>query len=189
MLAAAPFVGRNNFGAFLTGKKLTGIGVEVGTDRGIFAWHLLRGCRFTRFFTVDPYCVGYDDNDPMSHMSPADRVKDEKAAKELLCEFENCRMLRTTSAEAAKDFGDGTVDFVYLDGCHRYESVKEDVGLWWPKVKVGGVLAGHDFLSGQADLISGGVQSAVMSEFDDIGLVPEIKQDDPWSWLVVRSRR
>jgi hypothetical protein len=54
--------------------------------------------------------------------------------------------MRMTSDEAAREIPDGTLDFVYLDARHDYESVKEDIALWYPKVKAGGVLAGHDYM-------------------------------------------
>ena len=37
------------------------------------------------------------------------------------------------------------LDFVYIDANHNYECVKEDIEHWYPKVKVGGIIAGHDF--------------------------------------------
>lgn len=43
------------------------------------------------------------------------------------------------------DFEDGWFDYVYIDSDHTYEAVKKDIELWWPKVKEGGILAGHDY--------------------------------------------
>lgn len=37
------------------------------------------------------------------------------------------------------------LDFVYIDGNHRYEYVKKDIELYYPKIKIGGVIGGHDF--------------------------------------------
>lgn len=53
--------------------------------------------------------------------------------------------LRITSEEASKKFKDGTLKFVFLDASHEYEDVKRDIENWMPKVKSGGVLAGHDY--------------------------------------------
>lgn len=53
--------------------------------------------------------------------------------------------MKMTSEQASKCFADESLDFVFLDGAHDYESVKKDIEAWLPKVKVGGVLAGHDF--------------------------------------------
>jgi hypothetical protein len=38
-----------------------------------------------------------------------------------------------------------TVDFVYIDGSHSYESVRNDIAAWWPLVAPGGILAGDDY--------------------------------------------
>ena len=40
------------------------------------------------------------------------------------------------------------MDFVFLDAAHDYENVKEDILSWYPKVKVGGWLTGHDYFLG-----------------------------------------
>ncbi|PNH09787.1 hypothetical protein TSOC_003561, partial [Tetrabaena socialis] len=40
----------------------------------------------------------------------------------------------------------GLVDFVYVDARHDYCGVTEDLELYWPKVRSGGVMAGHDYL-------------------------------------------
>ena len=49
------------------------------------------------------------------------------------------------SSEAAPLFNDGSLDFVYIDANHSYESIKEDLGLWYPKMKTHSIFAGHDF--------------------------------------------
>ena len=55
--------------------------------------------------------------------------------------------IRKTSTEASKDFKDESCDVVYIDMEHTYEAVKEDIEHWLPKVKKGGYLAGHDYVS------------------------------------------
>ena len=54
-------------------------------------------------------------------------------------------VFRMPSVEAAKKFEDESLDVVFIDLTHTYESVKEDIGLWLPKVKRGGILSGHDY--------------------------------------------
>ena len=55
--------------------------------------------------------------------------------------------LRMTSLEASKIYPDNSLSFVLLDASHDYDSVKEDIKAWLPKVKSGGILAGDDYHS------------------------------------------
>lgn len=49
------------------------------------------------------------------------------------------------SIEAAKDYEDGTLDFVMIDASHGYKDVVADIRAWLPKMKLGSVIAGDDF--------------------------------------------
>lgn len=76
--------------------------------------------------------------------------------------------LRTSSVEAARTFADASLGFVFIDMDHRYESVKNDIAAWLPKVKPGGVIAGHDYgqdYSGGS--LGDGVKRAVDEVFGD----------------------
>lgn len=52
---------------------------------------------------------------------------------------------RKDSSSAAADYDNKSVDFVFIDADHSYEGVKKDILAWLPKVKSGGILAGHDY--------------------------------------------
>ena len=67
--------------------------------------------------------------------------------------------IRSPSVEAASRFEDNTLDFVFIDASHEYEDVKNDINAWLPKVKNGGILAGHDYYLG--DDYFPGVKKAV----------------------------
>jgi predicted O-methyltransferase YrrM len=49
------------------------------------------------------------------------------------------------SVAAARTYADQSLDFVFLDAAHEEEPVRQDVRAWLPKVRPGGVLAGHDW--------------------------------------------
>jgi predicted O-methyltransferase YrrM len=53
--------------------------------------------------------------------------------------------IQTTSIQASLMHSDGSLDFVFIDAGHSYNEVKEDIRVWYPKVKEGGVLSGHDY--------------------------------------------
>jgi predicted O-methyltransferase YrrM len=53
--------------------------------------------------------------------------------------------LRTDSVTGGKLYPDESLDFVFIDAGHEYEDVKNDLLTWCPKVKKGGIIAGHDY--------------------------------------------
>lgn len=54
-------------------------------------------------------------------------------------------LIRSPSFNASYRFNDKSLDFVFLDGDHSYDSVKKDILVWRPTIKDGGMLAGHDY--------------------------------------------
>lgn len=188
LLQQGAFADRYNFGYFLNCRELLGTAVEVGTHRGDFAWRFLFTWIGAEFYAVDPYLGGYDPDDPASR---GDRNHDARLGQDRLSEFgTRVHWVRKPSVEAATRFANSSVGFVYVDARHRYESVSEDLRAWWPKVKPGGVLAGHDFLElGTTDRCDG-VQRAVIdfarAEDVTIHLVTE-PSGAPWSYYLVRG--
>ena len=55
------------------------------------------------------------------------------------------KILKGNSVELSRTFPDRYFDFVFIDANHVYESVKADILAYLPKMKSGGVLAGHDY--------------------------------------------
>ena len=53
--------------------------------------------------------------------------------------------VRMSSLDAANLYEDNSLDFVFIDASHEYKDVKNDIIAWLPKVKIGGILAGHDY--------------------------------------------
>lgn len=54
-------------------------------------------------------------------------------------------IVRDTSVSAASNYSDNSIDFVFIDGSHDYESVLQDLHAWYPKIKINGAIAGHDY--------------------------------------------
>lgn len=146
--------------------------VEVGCKEGRTTGHILKTLPNAIVWAIDPWCA----------MPAQKSVKDGETYEEwdfekIETEFwknvgehgNRVRMLRETSEEAAKDMG-CNLDLVFIDAAHDYESVKADIKRWYPLVKNGGVLAGHDFNHKWP-----GVQRAIAESFDlmQIGVGPD----------------
>lgn len=118
------------------------VGVEVGVAEGRYSEILAYENPQMKLYGVDPYIPysGYKDYVRQSTFNEL-----ENNAKERLSKYSNYEFIKDFSVEAAKRFEDGSLDFVYLDGNHTFKYVLEDLELWYPKVKSGGILAGHDF--------------------------------------------
>lgn len=68
---------------------------------------------------------------------------------------------RNTSVEAALSFNDDSIDMVYIDANHSEIEVLKDIDAWYPKVKPGGLIGGHDYHKGWGK----GVVAAVDARF------------------------
>jgi hypothetical protein len=55
--------------------------------------------------------------------------------------------IRMDSVLASNLYENNSLDFVFIDACHTYECVRNDIRAWLPKIKKNGYLCGHDFSS------------------------------------------
>lgn len=180
---------REELGLLLNILNLRGKGVEIGVCKATFSVEVLSKWGGERYFAIDPW----REFPKETYIDLANRPQVEqeytfRIAKDRLAEFgERVEIIRATSVEAAPSFADETLDFVYIDGQHHYEAVSEDIALWYPKVKPGGLLCGHDYLDGFVDNAVFGVRRAV-DEFvtrEGLSLVVSLEKDFP-SWFVVK---
>jgi len=55
-------------------------------------------------------------------------------------------LLAMTFNDAARQFQEGSIDLLHIDGAHRYEDVKKDFETWLPKLSRNGVILFHDVM-------------------------------------------
>jgi len=117
-------------------------GAEVGVWTGQFSKKLCKAIPGLDLLCVDPWCA-YDEY--REEKNNAERL--EAAYREALVRLApyRCTIWRTTSLEAASRVPDRSLDFVYIDGNHRRPFVDQDLEAWAPKVRIGGIVAGHDY--------------------------------------------
>lgn len=91
-------------------------------------------------------------------------------------------VLRGITWDVAKQVPDNSLDIAYLDAGHRYEDVKRDLEAWYPKVKPGAVMAGHDYIN-PAYGVRQAVEEFAMYHALKVHLIPELKEEDAGFWF------
>jgi hypothetical protein len=124
------------------GKKISGI--EVGVLDGYNARSMLKILNIEKLYLVDLYGkIEYEEGNTAGET--IDYSEHYKIAKNNLKEYEFCtNFIRKKSTDAIHDISE-KVDFVYIDACHDYKSVLEDIKTYYPILKSGGIIGGHDF--------------------------------------------
>lgn len=102
------------------------------------------------------------------------------------------KLIRKHSVLAADDVPRRSLDFVFIDADHTYEAVAADLAAWWPKVRIGGTLAGHDYVSHTLkNGVSFGVIQAVTEFAERIGLQEPVHttagKDYFASWFITKT--
>ena len=158
------------------------IGVEIGVLDGENAESILKTLDIKKLYLVDPYedCLDwniegeiYDADSPKQRLSNAK----EKAYGNLF-KYDNIQWIYKKSKDASRYVPDG-LDFVYIDGSHSYDDVRIDIYAWFPKVRDGGVLGGHDIDNGTSPPHDG-VIKAVLEFVNKYNLQLHIGGNDWW---------
>ena len=147
------FDNRDKLPEFLNYLGLNNKGVELGTFKGEYSKNIVS--RWPgKLYMVDVWRpLSIDEYDDMSnHQNHIQAYSD--AMSEVVGYEDRAFMLRMKGVYAVELFEDNSLDFVYIDANHTYEGVKEDIKYWYPKVKPGGLLLGHDYIPNE--MYSGG---------------------------------
>jgi hypothetical protein len=114
-------------------------GVEVGVRLGWYSKYILENTQMT-LDCIDPWeknkeLIAYwNEAYDFCSMLLDPYIKSDR-----------CRLIRALSPKASEAYEDDSIDFVYIDALHDYESVKADLEAWYPKVGMGKLLCGHDY--------------------------------------------
>lgn len=160
----------------LTGKKDL-IGIEIGCYRGESTEMFLKSGAFKTLYCIDPWLPGYDNKDLASftdfNLVEADFDNRLEKYKDIV------KKIKAKSTDVVNFFDDGSIDFIYIDGCHQYEAVIEDLKNYFPKIKAGGMVCGHDYH--YVDFP--GVTKAI----DEFFKKPPLKEYPEHSWIHIKE--
>lgn len=127
------------------------VGAEVGVWTGKMSQGLLKNNKNLFLYMIDRWVPPGENDSYYNSDITAKRSKEEfnEAYKETVNKVKQYRgrykIIKKDSIETSKEFEDESLDFVFIDGDHTYEGVKKDINAWFPKVKKGGYICGHDY--------------------------------------------
>ncbi|MBU0958693.1 MAG: class I SAM-dependent methyltransferase [Nanoarchaeota archaeon] len=139
------------------------VGLEIGVAKATNAHFILSNLDIKKLYLIDPYFDQSDEFDNSGERPYAEGTKHpdaEEIARRILKNFEyKVKWLISTTEEIINKIPDESLDFCYIDGDHKYEAVKLDIKLCLLKVKVGGVLGGHDFCDDHKSVVKAVLES------------------------------
>jgi len=154
---------------------------EIGVAEGNFSKDILN-MGFERLYMVDNWATiegvkGDGNFEQEWHDKNFARAKEQTEPF-----FDKVVILRGLSAKMSEAVPDESLGLVYLDAGHDYSSVWFDLKHWYPKLKKGGIMAGHDFVNpayGVADAVADFVKSRNI----EVHLIAEDKNEDAGFWF------
>ncbi len=168
------------------------VGAEIGTEQGKYAEQLCQRNPEVHLYCVDAWqCYsGYRE-----HVSQDKLNQFVITTENRLLQY-NVDLIRKFSIDAACDFENKSLDFVYIDANHSYQNVVNDICSWLPKVRKGGILSGHDFVRRKnpgyqchvVEAVTGYTGAYRIKPWFILGrkeVRPEEHRDKPRSWLWV----
>lgn len=119
--------------------------VEVGCLWGGLTWYgaQIAQDNFGSWVSCDSWSG--DSPDLPSNWDWTDIKKgfDQNMRDSNLDDFVEVRHMKSEEAAALEE--DNSLSLVFIDADHTYEGCKKDIELWWPKLRKGGVMLGHDY--------------------------------------------
>jgi len=154
-------------------------GVEIGVNNGRFAKRMCETIPNLIYYGVDPYQT-YDGYEIVTHSATYRRslMKATDAVRGY-----NATIIKDFSALAYKIFDDSSVDFVYIDGNHDFEYVFSDILLWYPKIRSGGIISGHDYKDSFDSAVKRAVDWCVSLFHINRLFITSKERDISWFWI------
>lgn len=119
------------------------VGAEIGVQLGKFSEYIVKNAPSVTLYCIDPWDV-YDKS--KATLESQTRNYEQTVAR--LAPYIAQRkvyLLKNKSLDAVKEFANGELDFVFVDGHHIFDACVMDIIAWSPKVKIGGMIAVHDY--------------------------------------------
>ena len=130
-------------------------GVEVGVQKGATFFWLLDHCPLLTLTGVDIFEPRPDKSDGWTYIRDDLPGQYRRIVERLVQGGYGGRgnLIKAWSVDAARTFGDASLDFVFIDADHTAPGIRADIAAWAPKVRAGGFITGHDYCPAFPDVV------------------------------------
>jgi|WetSurSiteA1Bulk_404760.scaffolds.fasta_scaffold115555_2 hypothetical protein len=161
-------------------------GVEVGVQKAEYSKYLLDNTKLF-LYLVDVWQEQTGYMDPANVSTAKQEGYMQEAIERLKPHEGRYQIIRKFSVDAAQDIADESLDFIYIDAMHTWKAVTADLNAWYPKLRKGGLMSGHDFFNdyGSYHQMCFEVKNAVLEfiEGKDITLYVTQEGFPSWYWV------
>jgi hypothetical protein len=144
------------------------VGVEVGVCLAHTTEAFIKGIKnLKKLYAIDNYptFVDWDGSDWNQYRQNLMK----KTAQEKMIPYKSkVEFLHISSQEFVRTIEDESLDFVFIDGDHSYEAALKDFENYYPKIKNGGIFAGHDI---QLNSIHTALTHFLKERYDQVSIV------------------
>jgi hypothetical protein len=140
---------KTTFGEMCQERGFT-VAAELGVQTGRFSDSFLYNAPSTeKYILVDTWeqRSNYTDSANVDNSAQEKIYQDTMARLAPYHSRTKLVVMRNFTTTAVLSIPDASIDFIYVDARHDYCGVREDIELWWPKLKVRGIMAGDDYLT------------------------------------------
>ena len=168
--------------------KENGVGIEIGTQTGLFSEVILNNSKLLLLYSLDCWEHQSKYDDIANHGNLRQSYYKLKTKLRLMKFGKRSKIIQSYSCEVPLDHDYiKDMDFVYIDGDHSYCGCKLDLETWYPRVKEGGILSGHDYFNGDIETCKDcGVKQAVDEMVNKYGLKLNVTEEFPKSWWIIK---
>ena len=171
---------------FLMAEMECKVGAEIGVEQGRYSSSLLRKIPGLKLYCID--CWESYEGYRMNKQNKVDLFYQRTIERLESLEGANYEIIKKYSMDAVKDFEDESLDFVFIDGNHEFQSCTNDIAEWSKKVKKGGLIMGHDYETRDAgyeqieveDVIKGWTHAKGIKVWFITG---ELDRSNTWFWV------
>lgn len=136
-----PTVYRSIVQHFSTGSHFVEVGTWLGRSAAYMAVEIANSGKKIKFDCIDNWQgAGLEEHEPVINKTVYQTfLKNIEPVKDFITPVTG------NSVEICNLYADNSLDFIFLDASHDYDNVIQDIKAWYPKLKKGGIIAGHDY--------------------------------------------